>query len=196
MGWSYDEFGGKIQSMMREGSTMASFRGMFRKLDDCPDFYEHDTVGRGTTHVDRPYLALLASMTPADMEPFARRGGALWRDGFFARFAFVAPGPDAQPSYGRFPEGVQTLPADLVRTLRQWHDRLGVPAVHEWRDLSRAELYGEVALADPTRSSSVAGALEMVVQEQMQLRYEALAATEPNEAAREARPASKSRPTW
>ncbi len=65
--------------------------------------------------------------------------------------------------------------------------RLGVPAVHEWRDLSRAELYGEVALADPTRSSSVAGALEMVVQEQMQLRYEALAATEPNEAAREAR---------
>lgn len=65
--------------------------------------------------------------------------------------------------------------------------RLGVEGMKEWRDLTRPELCGEVALTDPTRSSSVAGALEMIVQEQMQLRYEALAGLEADEAKREAR---------
>ncbi len=65
--------------------------------------------------------------------------------------------------------------------------RLGVKEVAAWSDLARPELLGEVALADPRRSASVAAALEMVVQEQMQRRYEALAAAEPDEARREER---------
>ncbi len=65
--------------------------------------------------------------------------------------------------------------------------RLGVPEVATWRDLTRPELLGEVAMADATRSASVAAALEMVVQEQMQSRYEALGAAEPDRAKREAR---------
>ena len=65
--------------------------------------------------------------------------------------------------------------------------RVGVPEPTGWRDLTRPGLIGEVALADPTRSASVASALEMVVQEQMQRRYEALAASEPDDDAREAR---------
>jgi len=65
--------------------------------------------------------------------------------------------------------------------------RLGVAEVSTWRDLTRPELLGEVALADPTRSASVAAAFEMVVQEQMQRCFEALRATEPDEAKRSAR---------
>ncbi|MFT3828802.1 MAG: extracellular solute-binding protein [Opitutaceae bacterium] len=65
--------------------------------------------------------------------------------------------------------------------------RRGAPAPTSWRDLTRPELIGEVALADPTRSASVASALEMVVQEQMQRRLEALRADEPDEKTRSAR---------
>lgn len=65
--------------------------------------------------------------------------------------------------------------------------RLGVAEISRWRDLTRPELLGEVALADPTRSASVAAAFEMIVQEQMQEREEALRATEPDAAKREAR---------
>jgi len=65
--------------------------------------------------------------------------------------------------------------------------RLGVAEVSAWSDLMRPELFGEVAMADPTRSASVAAALEMIVQEQMQRRFEALRETEPDEAERGAR---------
>ena len=65
--------------------------------------------------------------------------------------------------------------------------RLGLKEVTGWRDLTRPELVGEVAMADPTRSASVAAALEMVVQEQMQARLEALRTEEPDEGRREAR---------
>ena len=33
-GWFYEEFGTKVRAMMRDGSTMASFRGLLRKFDD------------------------------------------------------------------------------------------------------------------------------------------------------------------
>ncbi len=66
-------------------------------------------------------------------------------------------------------------------------ERLGVDRVERWSDLTRPELLGEVAMADPTRSASVAAAYEMVVQQQMQRRWEALAELEPDAAKREAR---------
>jgi len=62
--------------------------------------------------------------------------------------------------------------------------RLGVAEVSAWSDLTRPELLGEVAMADPTRSASVAAALEMIVQERMQRRYEALREIEPDAAKR------------
>jgi hypothetical protein len=63
------------------------------------------------------------------MAPFAKRGGALWHDGFWARFAFVAPAPEDQPTFGEFPEGQRVFPEFLVRSLRAWYDRLGTPDV-------------------------------------------------------------------
>jgi hypothetical protein len=127
--WSYDEFGMKVQAMMRDNGPMAAFRGILRRLDDAPDVYKSATIGRGMVRIERPYLALNASLTPADMAPFAKRGGALWNDGFWARFCFAAPPPDAKPSDGEFPTGKRTIPAEIITRLRQWHEKLGVPEV-------------------------------------------------------------------
>ncbi len=48
-------------------------------------------------------------------------------------------------------------------------DRLGIdPYPERWTDLGDPRLRGEVALADPTKSGSIAKAFEMVIQEQIQ----------------------------
>ena len=50
--------------------------------------------------------------------------------------------------------------------------RLGVEtAPREWADLENPRLAGEIALADPTKSSSMAKAFENVIQQQMQARW-------------------------
>lgn len=49
----------------------------------------------------------------------------------------------------------------------------------QWEDLADPRLIGEVALADPTKSGSIAKAFENVIQEQMQRRLLALQAAEP-----------------
>lgn len=48
-------------------------------------------------------------------------------------------------------------------------ERLGVPVPHTWMDLADPRLVGEVALADPTKSSSIAKAFENLIQQQMKL---------------------------
>lgn len=58
--------------------------------------------------------------------------------------------------------------------------RLGIerpPA--QWSDLGDPRLMGEVALADPTKSGSVAKAFENIIQQQMQRRLHALQSAEP-----------------
>lgn len=64
--------------------------------------------------------------------------------------------------------------------------RLGLTPPVEWADLADARYAGELALADPTKSSSMAKAFENIVQQQMQRRLAALRAKEPA-AGREAR---------
>jgi iron(III) transport system substrate-binding protein len=50
-------------------------------------------------------------------------------------------------------------------------ERLGVDEIPaSWEDLTRPEFVKEVALADPTKSGSVAKAFEMIIQQQMQIR--------------------------
>ena len=65
--------------------------------------------------------------------------------------------------------------------------RLGVPTPTAWTDLTNPRLLGEVAMVDPTKSASVAKAYEMVIQQQIHRRLEALATSEPDMAKREAR---------
>jgi iron(III) transport system substrate-binding protein len=52
--------------------------------------------------------------------------------------------------------------------------RLGVEPPKQWADLKNPRLLGEVALADPTKSGSIAKAFENVIQQQMQKRLLAL----------------------
>lgn len=128
-GWYFDEFGQKVSSMMREGGFMADFRGLLRKFDDTPDTYEYDTIGRGTDVVYSPYLSLLANLTPADLKPYAKRGAALWNDGFWARFAFLTPPLGADRKNERFPHQQRVIPPALVKPIADWHRRLGIPDV-------------------------------------------------------------------
>ena len=59
--------------------------------------------------------------------------------------------------------------------------RLGIAkAPDHWEDLKDARLIGEVALADPTKSGSIAKAFENVVQQQMQKRLRALQVANPS----------------
>lgn len=128
-GWWHEEFGSHLAGMMREGGIMADFRGHLRILDDCPPSYAYDTVGHGLSIIKRPYLALLANLTPADLAPFARKGGTLWGDGYFARFAFVTPPASAERSRERFPDGWRIIPDALSQPLQDWHEQLGIPEV-------------------------------------------------------------------
>jgi ABC-type Fe3+ transport system substrate-binding protein len=58
--------------------------------------------------------------------------------------------------------------------------RLGFEAPpRQWEDLADPRFVGEVALADPTKSGSIAKAFENVIQQQMQRRLLALQAAEP-----------------
>jgi hypothetical protein len=127
-GWFYEEFGQQLHAMSRSDGPMSDFRGILRRFDDCKARYESGTIGRGDDVIDRPYLALLANLTPADLRPTAGRGDAMWNDGFWARFAFVTPG-DEDRGRGRFPTGERSIPPELCDPLRLWHQRLGVPRV-------------------------------------------------------------------
>lgn len=128
-GWYFDEFGQKVSAMMRDGGFMADFRSLLRKFDDTPDTYEYETIGRGNDVVCSPYLALLANLTPADLLPYAKKGSALWNDGFWARFAFVTPALNAVRKNERFPQEQRVVPYDLVRPIADWHQILGIPDV-------------------------------------------------------------------
>jgi ABC-type Fe3+ transport system substrate-binding protein len=57
--------------------------------------------------------------------------------------------------------------------------RLGVEVPRQWDDLKNPRLAGEVALADPTKSGSIAKAFENVIQQQMQKRLMVLMAEKP-----------------
>ena len=68
-GWYYEEFGMFVSAMMRSDGVMADFRGHLRRFDDTPVQFENATLSRGNEIVERPYLALLAILTPADLNP-------------------------------------------------------------------------------------------------------------------------------
>ena len=128
-GWFKDEFGGLLDGMMRREGPLADFRSLLREFFDGKDRSADLTIARGKVTIDRPYLALLASMTPSDLRRHARSGSQLWGDGFFARIAFIAPPGDAPPSNARWAAGRIAMPAQIVDPLRAWHARLGIPEV-------------------------------------------------------------------
>jgi hypothetical protein len=126
-GWFYEEFGQILNSMGDQG-LMQDFRGHLKRLDDALPEFSSSTIARGEDKIERPYLALLADMTPADMQGTGRRSNPFWGDGFWARMAFSAP-LDVKPRYDRFPNEARTIPSRLVKPLRDWHTALGMPSI-------------------------------------------------------------------
>lgn len=152
-GWYYDEFGQHVSSMMRDGGIMADFRGLIRRFDDNPERYEYGTIGRGDEIIERPYLALLANMTPDDLKPFARRGAALWGDGFLARFVLITP-PIGERLRDRFPRGERKIPDHILKPLAAWHSRLGLPKVSiESGNLGKGEKPGNQLDITPVQAT-------------------------------------------
>jgi len=134
VGWYYDEFNQLIDAMTRPG-PMAEFAGLLRKLDNCPDEYKYSTRSHGQEIIKQPYLPLLANTTPANLRKHASKGGEFWNDGFWARFAFITPPPDAW--YTKTMDiGEVAVPESLSKALREWNRRLGVPrcAIEEIKD--------------------------------------------------------------
>ena len=127
-GWFYEEWGQQLTAMMQKDSVMASFRSIVRRLDDHKETYVHHTIARGQEVLQKPYLTLLANVTPADLKPFVKAHSPLWRDGYIARIAFSTPN-DSDVRETAFPEGSPTYPSCLIRTLQIWHERLGIPQV-------------------------------------------------------------------
>jgi hypothetical protein len=114
--------------MMQKEGQMAAFRSILRRLDDHKEEYVYSTISRGRDVLIKPYVALLANVTPADLKPFLRSQSPLWRDGYIARFAFIAPG-ECPTSTAPFPEETMEIPASLITRLARWHTRLGIPHV-------------------------------------------------------------------
>lgn len=127
-GWFFDEFGGTIAKMTRPEGYMSDFNDLLREFDRSPTVYANDTQIRNKETVERPYLTILANLTPDDLQSVAGRGAHIWRTGFLSRFAFVTP-PANEFSVARAPVDDRIVPDDLVKPLRAWHRRLGLPTV-------------------------------------------------------------------
>jgi ribosomal protein L18E len=124
-GWFYDEMGQSLAGITREGGPGADFHSILRRIDGCPTTMEKSTMARGTEQVELPYLAMLGSLTPADIRSMGRRGNGAWTDGFWARFALIAPNTDAPLNVGAFPRGEKRVPDELIIPLQEWDRRLG-----------------------------------------------------------------------
>lgn len=124
--WHYDEFGKFVQAMLRRGSSAADFAELFLKLDQCPPYYSNATIVRDMEPIEKPYLTLLGTMTPANIRESAKAGSEFWGDGFWARFSFLAPPPDffRTQTWGM---GALYFPQELIDALANWHSRLGIP---------------------------------------------------------------------
>lgn len=125
VGWFYEEYGQQLDAMTQPGGPMSDFRGVMRRLDDCYEKGSQATLSRGREEIRNPYLALLGVMTPDDLQQHAGKRSKFWRDGFFARFAFVTPPLDTQPGKGYLPLAEYQAPPHLTIPLLSWHRRLG-----------------------------------------------------------------------
>lgn len=129
VGWCYDEFGMQLDSMVKENGTMAEFKGLLRLLHDCKPVFEYDTHRRGLERIEKPYLSLVASLTIADIKPYAEKGNKFYRDGLFARFLFSCPSKGTKSKRDQFPKEHLIYSPELIEPLAYWHQWLGEPEI-------------------------------------------------------------------
>lgn len=128
--WHISEFGSKIiAGMMRAGSPLSDFSDLLRDINEkVGKPYTYRTRGHGEEKINNPYLAVIADTTPADLRQFAKPNAPLWSNGFFPRFAIIAPLSSEQPNRARVPYEIQhesTTPIQITKPLADLHQYLG-----------------------------------------------------------------------
>lgn len=167
------------QSEGKEWPTAASGRLMDSRYK--PDGSEVDAVYRTYRSADDPRLF----GTGIDL---FFGGGEFDHRNAYERGMTVPPWPENQPPSGLFEQnGIELIPKNLSgetwRTATLFgvalstfgicynKDRLqelGVDAPTRWDDLANPKLIGQVGVADPTKSGSIAKAYEMIIQQKIQ----------------------------
>ncbi|HYU75227.1 MAG TPA: DUF3987 domain-containing protein, partial [Ktedonobacteraceae bacterium] len=127
-GWIYNEFGKLIKAMHRSSGPMADFIEILLQMADGYDVFPVGTIVRGHEMIEKPYLPILGTLTPASIKAVASSGAEIWNDGFLARFVFSCPPPDTYLD-SPFAMGEKSVPSQLATSLRNWHTRLGIPQV-------------------------------------------------------------------
>lgn len=136
--WYLSEFGTKIiAGMMRPGSALADFSDFLRDINEkVSRDYEYRTRGHGKENISSPCLSIIADTTPADIRPYARAGAPLWSNGFFPRFAIIAPLVTDVPSLAQvaYEAQYQTVaPYELTSVMVEVDKRLGGRADYDER---------------------------------------------------------------
>src|SRR2546430_267742 len=127
--WFLDEFEQFISGMKKKNGHMHEYSGMMRELDRGEDEYTLTTIGRGEDKVDKPYLSLLANVTPSDLKTAAKKGSEEWGNGFWARVAVIGPNADDPLRKGRMPNERFQAPTDILEPLIRWNERLRIPPI-------------------------------------------------------------------
>jgi len=146
--WHISEFGSKIiAGMMRPGSVLADFSDFLRDVNEkVGKEYTYRTRSHGKEVIENPYLTIIADTTPADIRPYAKVGAPLWSNGFFPRFAIIAPTEDEIPSKARVPYKYNSQPAapyELTCRLADVNQKLGRRSNYQQTLIKTPIKYGE-----------------------------------------------------
>lgn len=123
----FDEFGAQLQGLAQPQGPMKGFHRLFLYwYDDLPEDSTH-TIARGGEKVEKPYLALLTSLSIDNVQNLPK-GINLHQDGFFARFAQITP-PKNEWNMREAPAESIWAPKELTEPLIQFHRRLEIPRI-------------------------------------------------------------------
>lgn len=131
VGWNYPEFGQLLTEMSNDRGRNAAFKHILRVMDDCEEEFSIDTHLRQREPIERPCIALVGTMTPTCMQPYAGTGSDSWTNGLYGRLWFACPPAGVRKTREQLeaetrPAGEMVVPDSLVRPLVEWNKRLGV----------------------------------------------------------------------
>ena len=130
--WYYSEFRGMLKDISQERGRNAEFKEILLQMADG-ERYRTDTHTRGREEISRPYLTLLATMTPDCMKIYEKQEtSVLWTDGFYPRMLFACTLFDIKKTREdlrkqRRPNDTVSYPESLLAPLRKVHQDLGMP---------------------------------------------------------------------
>jgi len=130
--WYYSEFRGMLKDISYEKGRNADFKEILLQMADG-ERYRSDTHSRGREEIERPYLALLATMTPDCMKIYEKRAmSVLWTDGFYPRMLFACTLFEIKKTKDdlkkqRRPNETVVYPETILAPLQRVHQSLAIP---------------------------------------------------------------------